>query len=110
MLFRSTDVVLDKTGTLTTGQMKVVSATLVPDAASVLGSTWSEVATEQRILESAAAIEAQNNHPIAEAIVRYAKIQKPFAVSDFQITPGAGAAGHLGRTQWPSPLGAPERG
>ena len=92
---RITDVVLDKTGTLTTGQMKVVSATVVPEAASVLGSTWSEVASEQRILESAAAIEAQNNHPIAEAIVRYAKIEKPFAVSDFQITPGAGAAGRV---------------
>ena len=92
---RITDVVLDKTGTLTTGQMKVVSATVVPEAASVLGSTWSEVATEQRILESAAAIEAQNNHPIAEAIVRFAKIEKPFAVSDFQITPGAGAAGRV---------------
>ena len=92
---RITDVVLDKTGTLTTGQMKVVSATVVPEAASVLGSTWAEVATEQRILESAAAIEAQNNHPIAEAIVRFAKIEKPFAVSDFQITPGAGAAGRV---------------
>jgi Cu+-exporting ATPase len=92
---RITDVVLDKTGTLTTGQMKVVSATVVPEAASVLGNTWSEVATEQRILESAAAIEAQNNHPIAEAIVRFAKIEKPFAVSDFQITPGAGAAGRV---------------
>ena len=92
---RITDVVLDKTGTLTTGQMKVVSATVVPEAASILGSTWSEVATEQRILESAAAIESQNNHPIAEAIVRFAKIERPFAVSDFQITPGAGAAGRI---------------
>ena len=92
---RVTDVVLDKTGTLTTGQMKVVTATIVPEAAQVLGNSWSNIATETRILESAAAIEAQNNHPIAEAIVRFAKIQTPFKVSDFQITPGAGAAGRI---------------
>ena len=90
-----TDVVLDKTGTLTTGQMKVVSATIVPEAAAVLGNTWSDLATEKTILESAAAIESQNNHPIAEAIVRYAKIERPFRVSDFQITPGSGAAGRV---------------
>ena len=97
MLFRSTitDVVLDKTGTLTTGVMKVVKATVVPEAAAVLGSTWQSIATEAKILESAASIESQNSHPIAEAIVRYAKITKPLSVSEFQITPGAGAAGRV---------------
>ena len=95
---RITDVVLDKTGTLTTGQMKVISATVVPEAVAVLGESWSKIASEKSILESAAAIESQNNHPIAEAIVRYAKIEKPFKVSDFQITPGAGAAGRVNIT------------
>ena len=90
-----TDVVLDKTGTLTTGVMKVVNATLVPEAAQVLGSNWQTLATEKTILESAAAIESQNNHPIAEAIVRFAKIERPLPVSEFQITPGAGAAGRV---------------
>ena len=46
-------------------------------------------------MDSAASIESQNNHPIAEAIVRFAKIERPFKVSDFQITPGAGAAGRV---------------
>lgn len=92
---RITDVVLDKTGTLTTGQMKVVTATVVPEAAQVLGTSWQEIATENTILDSAASIESQNNHPIAEAIVRFAKIERPFKVSDFQITPGAGAAGRV---------------
>lgn len=92
---RITDVVLDKTGTLTTGQMKVVTATIVPEAAQVLGASWQEVATEKTILDSAASIESQNNHPIAEAIVRFAKIERPLKVSDFQITPGAGAAGRV---------------
>lgn len=90
-----TDVVLDKTGTLTTGVMKVAHATIVPEAASVLGEPWQNLATEKSIIESAAAIESQNNHPIAEAIVRYAKIEKPLAVTEFQITPGAGAAGRI---------------
>ena len=92
---RITDVVLDKTGTLTTGQMKVVTATVVPEAAQVLGASWQEIATEKTILDSAASLESQNNHPIAEAIVRFAKIERPFKVSDFQITPGAGAAGRV---------------
>jgi len=92
---RITDVVLDKTGTLTTGQMKVVTATIVPEAAAVLGATWQNLATEKMILDSAASLESQNNHPIAEAIVRFAKIEKPLLVSDFQITPGAGAAGRV---------------
>ena len=92
---RITDVVLDKTGTLTTGQMKVVTATIVPEAAAVLGATWQSLATEKMILDSAASLESQNNHPIAEAIVRFAKIEKPLPVSDFQITPGAGAAGRV---------------
>jgi len=92
---RITDVVLDKTGTLTTGQMKVVTATIVPEASQILGASWQEIATEKTILDSAASIESQNNHPIAEAIVRFAKIERPLRVSDFQITPGAGAAGRV---------------
>lgn len=90
-----TDVVLDKTGTLTTGTMKVINSTIVPEAAAVLGQSWQTIATESKILESAATLESQNNHPIAEAIVRYAKIERPLPVSDFQITPGAGAAGRI---------------
>ena len=90
-----TDVVLDKTGTLTTGVMKVAHATIAPEAAQVLGTSWHQIATESKILESAASIESMNNHPIAEAIVRFAKIDKPLPVSDFQITPGAGAAGRV---------------
>jgi Cu+-exporting ATPase len=90
-----TDVVLDKTGTLTTGVMKVANATIVPEAAQVLGPNWQALATEKSILETAAAIESQNNHPIAEAIVRFAKIERPLAVSEFQVTPGAGAAGRI---------------
>ncbi len=90
-----TDVVLDKTGTLTTGTMKVVHATVVPEAAQVLGATWQQIASEAKIIESAASIESQNNHPIAEAIVRYAKLTKPLPITEFQITPGAGAAGRV---------------
>lgn len=89
------DVVLDKTGTLTTGIMKVASVTIVPEAAEVLGKDWQSVATEKTILDTAASIELQNNHPIAEAIVRFAKIERPLPVSEFQITPGAGAAGRV---------------
>lgn len=92
---RITDVVLDKTGTLTSGQMKVIETTIVPEAAEVLGAPWSALATQEIIIGTAAAIESQNNHPIAEAIVRSAKIERPYSVSDFQLTPGSGAAGRI---------------
>ena len=105
-----TDVVLDKTGTLTTGSMKVIQATVVPEAAKVLGASWEALATESKIIESAASIESQNNHPIAEAIVRFAKIQRPLPISDFKITPGAGAAGrvNLGTEKAIVIIGSPE--
>ena len=101
---RNVDVVLfDKTGTLTEGVMLVQDATVSTAAGAVLGRTFAEIVTTQNIVASAGAIEALNNHPIALSITKYALAnagqaapsRPTFTVSDFSVTPGAGAAGRV---------------
>ena len=101
---RNVDTVLfDKTGTLTEGVMLVQEATISTAAGAVLGRSFAEIVTTQNIAASAGAIEALNNHPIALSITKYAlanagqgtSSQPTFTVSDFSVTPGAGAAGRV---------------
>ena len=101
---RNVDTVLfDKTGTLTEGVMLVQEATISTAAGAVLGRSFAEIVTTQNIVASAGAIEALNNHPIALSITKYALAnagqaapsRPTFAVSDFSVTPGAGAAGRV---------------
>ena len=101
---RNVDVVLfDKTGTLTEGVMLVQEATISTAAGAVLGRSFAEIVTTQNIVASAGAIESQNNHPIALSITKYALAnagqatpsRPSFAVSDFSVTPGSGAAGRV---------------
>ena len=98
-------VVFDKTGTLTEGVMLVQDATISTAAGAVLGRTFAEIVTTTNIVASAGAIEALNNHPVALSITKYALANAPqsssvgprstFAVSDFSVTPGSGAAGRV---------------
>ena len=95
---RNVDVVVfDKTGTLTEGVMNVQEATISTAAAAVLGRSFAEVASAAHIVSSAQAIEALNNHPVAQAITRYALANgsTSLKVSDFSVTPGSGAAGRV---------------
>ena len=101
---RNVDTVLfDKTGTLTEGVMLVQDATISTAAGAVLGKSFAEIVTTQNIVASAGAIESQNSHPIALSITKYALAnagqaapsRPTFAVSDFSVTPGAGAAGRV---------------
>ena len=106
---RNVDVVLfDKTGTLTEGVMLVQEATISPAAGAVLGRSFAEIVTTDNIVATAGAIESQNNHPIALSITKYAfahassskgsiaaSSRPTFAVSDFSVTPGSGAAGRV---------------
>ena len=77
---RITTVVLDKTGTVTSGRMAV--AEVRPRAG------W----TEDEVLRVAAAVEAASEHPIAAAVVARAGDDLPEA-TDFRALPGLGAAG-----------------
>jgi len=100
-------VVFDKTGTLTEGVMLVQEATISTGAGAVLGRSFADIVTPEHIIASAQAIESLNNHPVALSITRYAMAQSgskssipnaarpTYAVSDFSVTPGAGAAGRV---------------
>jgi Cu+-exporting ATPase len=100
-------VVFDKTGTLTEGVMLVQEATISTAAGAVLGRSFADIVTAEHIIASAQAIESLNNHPVALSITRYALAQSAakssipnsarptYAVSDFSVTPGAGAAGRV---------------
>lgn len=95
-------VVLDKTGTLTRGEMSVAAVSAAPGT------------TEDDVLRLAAAIEAGSEHPIAAAIVAAAPGGAAPAVEDFRALPGRGAQGRVGaravRVGRPSgPLGALEQ-
>ncbi|WP_216587319.1 heavy metal translocating P-type ATPase [Streptomyces brasiliscabiei] len=93
-------VVLDKTGTLTTGHMSVARVTVVPDG---LG--------RDTVLRLAAAVEQGSEHPLGRAVVTYAR-RKPDArreadagrrsggrrlpeVSGFAALPGRGVRGRV---------------
>lgn len=90
-------VILDKTGTITAGVMKVQQVTISTAAGKVLGRGFTELLHEATILSSAISIESMNNHPIAQAIKAYVSAQgiKATSVCDFAVTPGAGAAGRV---------------
>jgi len=76
-------VVLDKTGTVTTGRMSVSSLEVQPGEDADV------------VLARAAAIEAASEHPIAAAIVHEARARglTPAPVTDFANDPGTGVSG-----------------
>ncbi|WP_311776918.1 heavy metal translocating P-type ATPase [Trueperella abortisuis] len=80
-------IMLDKTGTLTSGVMSVSEV----ETAGTSGA-------EDAVLALAAGLEAHSEHPIAQAIVRAARERgiTPTAVSDFANHAGKGVAGTAG--------------
>jgi Cd2+/Zn2+-exporting ATPase len=78
-------VALDKTGTLTTGELTVTGCESFPPG------------REREVLELAYALEAKSQHPLARAIVRHARSQgaKAAEVEDFQSITGQGLRGRL---------------
>jgi Cu+-exporting ATPase len=81
-------VVLDKTGTVTTGVMTLV------DVMCVDGVSRDET------LRNAGAVEKSSEHPIARAIVRAAEEEVGVlpSLDEFESLPGVGATGRIGGT------------
>jgi len=81
-------VALDKTGTLTTGEMEVDSVESFPPG------------REREAAELAYSLEAHGSHPIGRAIKKYAKAQglDPRVIDDFQAMSGKGVQGRQGQT------------
>lgn len=74
-------VVLDKTGTVTEGKPRVT--TVRPEAGS----------SEEQLLEMAAAVERNSEHPYGKAIVTRAEGLRRIEVSEFESQPGRGVTG-----------------
>jgi Cd2+/Zn2+-exporting ATPase len=81
-------VALDKTGTLTTGEMEVDSIESFPPG------------REREAAELAYSLEAHGSHPIGRAIKKYAKAQglEQGVIDDFQAMSGKGVQGRQGQT------------
>jgi len=77
-------MILDKTGTLTTGEFKVLNA-----------ETVSEIYSTNEILALMAGIEGGSSHPIAQSIVGYAENKgvKPINFDSIDVVSGAGVEG-----------------
>ncbi len=87
-LAKVTVVALDKTGTITHG------APTVTDLVRVGGGTSGEASlSEAQALAVVAGIESRSQHPLAQAVLRYAESRgaRPAGVSDFRSITGAGA-------------------
>ena len=78
-------VALDKTGTLTTGELAVVGTESFP------------AGRENEVLELAHALESKSHHPIARAIVRHAKAEgvRALELEEFESITGQGLKGKL---------------
>ena len=90
-------VVLDKTGTLTDGAMKVHEVAIPASAHKVLGQSFSGILSERNVLSSALALESQSEHPVAQAITSYciSRGAEQLPVTEFTQTPGVGVAGRI---------------
>jgi Cu+-exporting ATPase len=82
---RLTAVVLDKTGTITTGKPTVTASVAAPGFA------------EQELLALAASLEAGSEHPLAQAIVEAAQAKGvvPLPLSGFEAIAGHGVRGSV---------------
>jgi Cu+-exporting ATPase len=82
---RITHIVTDKTGTLTAGRPDVVSRVVANGT------------NERDLLQLAASVESQSEHPLARAIVNAAKREGIglLSVSDFQSITGGGVSGKI---------------
>jgi Zn2+/Cd2+-exporting ATPase len=92
MIGRVNAIAFDKTGTLTTGKLQVVGVQPISPE------------LEPQLLQVAAALESQSEHPIGEAIAQFAQAQfaqtvEPIQLSALQVQahPGQGITGEINR-------------
>jgi Cd2+/Zn2+-exporting ATPase/Cu+-exporting ATPase len=88
-LARADVVLVDKTGTLTTGRPRITDV-------------WAATgASEDEVLTLAASVEADSEHPLADAVRRIARHRglRPLPIEAFEALPGAGVRARIqGRT------------
>lgn len=81
-------IVLDKTGTLTQGKPTVTDFITLNGTAN---------GNEMKLIQLAASLERNSEHPLAEAVVRYAASQQVELkeVQEFEAIAGSGVQGHV---------------
>jgi Cu+-exporting ATPase len=86
-------VVLDKTGTITAGQPQVTDVILAARGSN--DTAEEESPTEDHVIRVAAALERASEHPLAEAVVRYAQERglRLLQPEHFESLTGLGVAG-----------------
>ena len=98
-------IVLDKTGTITQGKPTVTNYQTVKDISR---------RAELKLLRLVAAVEHNSEHPLAEAVVRYAQLQQiqPAEATHFETVTGSGVQAvvsnrlvQIGTQRWMSELG-----
>ncbi|BAY32888.1 cation-transporting ATPase [Nostoc carneum NIES-2107] len=99
-------IVLDKTGTITQGKPTVTDFVTVNGTAN---------GNEMQLIQLAASVERYSEHPLAEAVVRYAETQETqliASVQDFAAIAGSGVQGtvahrlvQIGTQRWMEELG-----
>jgi len=102
-------IVLDKTGTITEGKPTVTDFVTVNGTAN---------RNELKLIRLAASVERNSEHPLAEAVVRYAQAQEVdlAQVKDFEAIAGNGVQGivsdclvQIGTQRWMEELGVDTR-
>ncbi|MUL37034.1 heavy metal translocating P-type ATPase [Gloeocapsopsis dulcis] len=102
-------IVLDKTGTITEGKPTVTDFVTVNGTAN---------RNELKLIQLAASVERNSEHPLAEAVVRYAQAQQVdlAEVKDFEAIAGSGVQGmvsdrfvQIGTQRWMEELGVDTR-
>jgi len=88
-----TTVVLDKTGTITSGMPEVTDCIPLGATDAAPGARVATDGSAEQLLALAASVEVSSEHPLAQAIVRAAKAaHAPFVqASGFEAIPGRGA-------------------
>ena len=80
-------IIFDKTGTITTGELKVVASWIKAEN------------VEEDVLKLCASLETRSDHPVADTIVTYVKEQIPKFVAEpvdgFEEEPGKGVGGTI---------------
>ena len=84
-------IILDKTGTLTTGEFKVLDVKLLNDKY-----------TKEEIIALLAGIEGGSSHPIAQSIISFAEQQsiRPASFDSIDVISGAGVEGKAGEHRY----------
>ncbi|MFN7753968.1 MAG: heavy metal translocating P-type ATPase [Pseudomonadota bacterium] len=92
-LARATHVVLDKTGTVTTGRLRVREWRVLPEALARCDA--------DRVLGVVAALEHRSGHPVAQALLALAGDRgSPPAVDALRPVAGAGLEGVIDGVRW----------